>query len=179
MAQTEMAVRDTTATDDLQLVLFELGDETYGVRVLMVEEIIRYQDITAVPHAPEFVRGVLNLRGRIIPVLDLRERFRMPSAEATRDTRIVVVEAAGTTVGLIVDSVDEVRNLPQDSIEPPSPIVTTVDSDFLLGVGRLPEADGEQRLVILLDLDRVTTLEETQALQALGEETADTSDERN
>jgi len=179
MAQTDMAVRETAATDDLQLVLFELGGEAYGVPVLVVEEIIRYQDITAVPHAPEFVKGVINLRGRIIPVLDLRERFRMPSAEAARETRIVVVEAAGATVGLIVDSVDEVRNLPQDSIEPPSPIVTTVDSDFLLGVGRLPEGDGEQRLVILLDLDRVTTFEETAALQALGEKASDTSAESN
>jgi len=153
---------------EVQLVVFGLADESYGVHVLAVEEIIRLQEITAIPHAPDFVEGVINLRGRVIPVLDLRKRFGLPPAEATKSTRIVVVEASGMTVGLVVDSVDEVRNLPTDTIEPPSPIVTTVDSDFLMGVGKLPAGGGQEQLVILLDLDRVTSVAERQALSALG-----------
>lgn len=153
---------------EVQLVVFGLADESYGVHVLAVEEIIRLQEITAIPHAPDFVEGVINLRGRVIPVLDLRKRFGLPTAEATKSTRIVVVEASGMTVGLVVDSVDEVRNLPTDTIEPPSPIVTTVDSDFLMGVGKLPAGGGKEQLVILLDLDRVTSVAERQALSALG-----------
>lgn len=153
---------------EVQLVVFGLADESYGVHVLAVEEIIRLQEITAIPHAPDFVEGVINLRGRVIPVLDLRKRFGLPPAEATKSTRIVVVEASGMTVGLVVDSVDEVRNLPTETIEPPSPIVTTVDSDFLMGVGKLPAGGGQEQLVILLDLDRVTSVAERQALSALG-----------
>jgi len=153
---------------EVQLVVFGLADESYGVHVLAVEEIIRLQEITAIPHAPAFVEGVINLRGRVIPVLDLRKRFGLPPTEATKSTRIVVVEASGMTVGLVVDSVDEVRNLPTDTIEPPSPIVTTVDSDFLMGVGKLPAGGGQEQLVILLDLDRVTSVAERQALSALG-----------
>jgi len=91
---------------EVQLVVFGLADESYGVHVLAVEEIIRLQEITAIPHAPAFVEGVINLRGRVIPVLDLRKRFGLPPTEATKSTRIVVVEASGMTVGLVVDSVD-------------------------------------------------------------------------
>ena len=147
---------------------FALGPEEFGLEILKVREIIGYMDITAIPQTPEHVRGVVNLRGQVIPVVDLRKRFGLPPTEATKSTRIVVVEASGMTVGLVVDSVDEVRNLPTDTIEPPSPIVTTVDSDFLMGVGKLPAGGGQEQLVILLDLDRVTSVAERQALSALG-----------
>lgn len=160
------------SNDEIQLVVFALADEAYGVEVLKVEEIIRYQEITAIPHAPEFVKGVTNLRGRIVPIVDLRDRFGLAVTDVTKATRIVVVEASSTTVGLIVDSVDEVRNLPVKSIEPPSPIVTTVDSDFLTGVGKLSTADGKQQLIILLDLNRIVADHEVAALPPGADEPA-------
>jgi purine-binding chemotaxis protein CheW len=167
--ETRLAVRGGAGGDEAQLVLFDLDGGVYGVPVLAVEEIIRYQAITTVPHAPAFVQGVTNLRGRIIPVIDLRERFGLPRQEATTATRIVVVETSGMTVGLTVDSVDEVCTITDDNIQPPSPIVTTVASEFLMGVGRLPTHGGGQQLVVLLDLDRITTVEQREAIAAVSE----------
>jgi len=165
--------------DDVQLVVFKLADEMYGVHVLAVEEIIRYQEVTSIPHAPPAVEGVINLRGRIIPVLDLRKRFGLPPAERAKGTRIVVVEASGLTVGLVVDAVDEVRNLPTDTIEPPSPIITTVHSEFVMGVGKLTGDGDTQQLVILLDLDRVAVTVEADAMAALpkGEDSGNSDEE--
>jgi purine-binding chemotaxis protein CheW len=150
--------------DEIQLVLFTIAEEVYAVPVLTVEEIIRYQPITAVPRAPEFVKGVLDLRGRVIPVVDLRERLGLPPSTATSATRIVVMEAAGSTVGLVVDSVDEVRTIGTSEVQPPSAAITTAESEFLVGVGRLSDGPGAQQLVILLDADRVMTFEQRSAL---------------
>lgn len=157
MARERAKDTDQGSNAEIQLVVFALADEAYGVEVLSVEEIIRYQEITAIPHAPSFVKGIINLRGRIIPIVDLRGRFGLAVGDITKATRIVVIEANATTVGLIVDSVDEVRNLPVKSIEPPSPIVTTVSSEFLTGIGKLSAANGKTQLIILLDLDRVVS----------------------
>ena len=138
-----------------QLVVFDLAHEHYGVDISAVEGIIKMQAITAVPRAPQFVEGVTNLRGKILPVIDLRKRFGLSSEEATKDTRIVVVEipataseagATGATVGIVVDGVSEVLRVSQEAIEPPSPIVTTVDSAFIRGIAKV-----DDRLVILLD----------------------------
>lgn len=136
--------------DERQLVVFELGAELYGVEISRVHEIIRLQTITRVPRSPSFVEGVINLRGRVIPVVDLRRRFGLPTAEHTRATRIVVVEIGDQVVGVIVDAVSEVLHVSDATIEPPSPVVTGVESDYIHGIAKLPE-----RLVILLDLDRV------------------------
>jgi purine-binding chemotaxis protein CheW len=133
-----------------QLVVFELADESYGVEISRVQEIDRMQQITVVPQAPVFVEGVINLRGRITPVVDTRMRFGLPKADVTPLTRIVVVKAGEEWVGLVVDAVSEVLRVPVDSIEPPSAMVTTADSAYLRGIAKL-----EQRLIILLDLDRV------------------------
>lgn len=136
-----------------QLVVFDLAHEHYGVDIAAVEGIIKMQAITVVPRAPQFVEGVTNLRGKVLPVIDLRKRFGLPPAEDSREMRIVVVEMNGLTVGIIVDAVSEVLRVNADSIEPPSPIVTTVDSAFIRGIAKL-----EERLVILLDLSKVLTL---------------------
>lgn len=145
-----------------QLVVFELANERYGVNITTVESIIKLQTITAVPQAPQFVKGVTNLRGVVLPVIDLRQRFGLPQTESTKDTRIVVVEMDGGTVGMIVDAVAEVLRVPDEAIEPPSPLVVTVDSTFIAGIAKLNE-----QLVIMLDLDKVLTAQEQGELNAV------------
>lgn len=138
-----------------QLVVFELSNEHYGVNISAVESIIKMQTITVVPHAPSFVEGVTNLRGTVLPVIDLRKRFGLALTEHGKETRIVVVDIDGVKVGMIVDGVSEVLSVSDDQIEPPSPIVTTVDSAFIRGIAKL-----EERLIIMLDLAKVLSVTE-------------------
>ncbi|MDN5346725.1 MAG: purine-binding chemotaxis protein CheW [Clostridia bacterium] len=152
--------REKRGAGEIQLVVFQLAGETYGVDIGNVHEIIRMQPITDVPRAPEFVEGVINLRGRIIPVIDLHKRFGLPPAEETGSTRIMVVEVAGMTVGMIVDSVSEVLRLPAENIEPPPPMISGVDVAYLRGVGKWGE-----KLIILLDLNRVLKESEQRQLK--------------
>jgi len=150
----------TTTTADLQVVCFELGAERYGLDIARVYEIIRHQPITAVPSAPPFVEGVINLRGRIVPIVDLRARFGLGRTEATRSSRIMVVDA-GVMVGLVVDGVSEVLMVPPDAIEPTPELATGIDAGYLRGIARIDE-----RLVILLELTRLFAIEEQTALAA-------------
>ena len=145
-----------------QLVVFDLANEHYGLDIGTVESIIKMQPITAVPRAPSFVEGVTNLRGAVLPVIDLRRRFGLPAQEETKDTRIVVVEMNDSTVGMVVDGVSEVLRVAEEAIEPPSPIVTTVDSAFITGIAKV-----EDRLIILLDMAKVLNGEEQADLQTL------------
>jgi len=145
-----------------QLVVFELAKEHYGLDIAAVESIIKIQSITAVPHAPSFVEGVTNLRGTVLPVIDLRTRFGLPEAEATRDTRIVVVDVDSTKVGMIVDAVTEMLRVPQEAIEPPSPLVVTSTSAFITGIAKVND-----QLVILVDLGKVLSVEEKTELRAV------------
>jgi purine-binding chemotaxis protein CheW len=156
----ESAVGPAASGEERQLVVFQLGAELYGVDIARVHEIIRLQSITRVPRAPSFVEGVINLRGKVIPVVDLRRRFGLPTTEHTRATRTVVVEIGDQVVGIIVDSVSEVLRVSTSTIEPPSPVVAGIDSEYLHGIAKLPE-----RLVILLDLDRVLAREERRAIE--------------
>ncbi len=145
---------DTLETEK-QLVVFDLADEGYGVDIGSVREIIRMQEITRVPRAPDFVEGVINLRGRVIPVIDLRKRFGFNIADLTKDTRIVVVDIGGRDIGVVVDAVTEVLRLSADKVEPASSVITTSDSEYLLGIAKL-----EGRLIILLDLQQaLSTME--------------------
>lgn len=145
-----------------QLVVFELSNECYGVDIATVESIIKPQSITAVPFAPPFVEGVINLRGVVLPVIDLRKRFGLPLTEANRNTRVVIVEIEGLTVGMIVDAVTEVLRVAEEAIEPPSPLMMTVDSAFITGIAKVGA-----RLVILLDLAKVLSRQEITELQVL------------
>lgn len=145
-----------------QLVVFDLNGEHYGLEIAAVESIIKMQAITVVPQAPAFVEGVTNLRGKVLPVIDLRRRFGLEVETATKATRIVVVEMSGLTVGMVVDGVSEVLHINSDTIEPPSPIMTTVDSAFIRGIAKVA-----QRLVILLDLAKVLSLSEQNTLTAI------------
>lgn len=132
-----------------QLVVFDLGGEHYGVDIGTVREIILMQDITHVPNTPESIEGVINLRGRIVPVVDLRKRFGLTAGELTKDSRIVVVDIGQVDIGVIVDAVAEVLRIPANSIEPASLVITTSDSYYLEGIANLGE-----RLIIILDLSK-------------------------
>ncbi|MBI5468350.1 MAG: chemotaxis protein CheW [Deltaproteobacteria bacterium] len=151
--------KDFDSKEVLQLVTFRLGNEEFSLDILKVQEIIRHMDLTRVPKTPEFVDGVINLRGRVIPVLDLRKRFGLPKDENTNETRIIVVDVDNRTVGLKVDAVSEVLRLPADTVEPPPAIITGVESEYIKGVGKL---DG--RLLILLDVAKILTCTERDAL---------------
>ncbi len=148
--------------DMLQLVSFKLGDEEFGVDIMQVQEIIRMQNITSVPNAPDFVEGVINLRGRVIPIIDLRKRFGLEQKDHDKATRIIVVKVDEITVGLVVDEVSEVLRIPKETVEPPPPIVAGVESEYISGVGKL-----EDRLLILLDLSKTLSKEEKASLEML------------
>jgi purine-binding chemotaxis protein CheW len=147
------------AFDERQYVSFILADEEYGVPILKVQEIIRYTKLTRVPQSSEFIEGVLNLRGRVIPVLDLRKRFALAQGERDRNSRIVVVEVDNRTVGMIVDGVSEVLQINRGDIEPPPPLGARVKTEFIEGMGKVGD-----RLMILLDIDRILSTEEKVAL---------------
>jgi len=157
-------VEEATVADVLQLVSFNLGTEEFGVDIGMVQEIVRMPEITRVPRTPEFVEGVVNLRGKIIPVVDLRKRFRLPVTENTKSTRIIIVTMNGRTVGMIVDGVSEVRRISADSVEPtPEMVASAIDAAYLKGIAKL-----EGRLLILLDLNLVLNQEEQKQLTSVG-----------
>jgi purine-binding chemotaxis protein CheW len=147
--------------EEVQLVVFKLGEEEYGVDVSQVREIVKLMPITRIPRAPSFVEGVINLRGQITTIIDLRKRFGVEKSGG--DERcIMVTELESNVVGMIVDSVSEVLRLPTENIDPTPPMVMTkISADFLKGVGKL---DG--RLIILLDLGRILTEEEVSQLES-------------
>lgn len=143
----------------IQLVTFSIGDEEFGVDILKVQEIIRTMEITKVPKAPPFVEGVINLRGNVIPIIDLRKRFGLDTREHDKHTRIIVIEIHNMIVGFVVDAVSEVLRIPANTVEPPPPVVSGLESEYISGVGKL-----EDRLLILLDLDRLLSGEEKNTL---------------
>lgn len=135
---------------ELQVVGFRIGRETFGLPISMVREIIRVPDITAVPNAPAYIEGVINLRGRIIPVVDLRKRFGEKSFEPNKKNRVVVVELETRAIGLIVNSASEVLRISPSDIEEPNNVFHEGELDYITGVGKL-----KGRLVLLLDLNRI------------------------
>lgn len=146
----------------LQLVTFSIGEEEFGVNILKVQEIIRTMEITKVPRSPEFVEGVINLRGKVIPIIDLRRRFGLASKAGDKDTRIIVIEINSVIVGFVVDAVSEVLRIPAGTVEPPPPVVAGVESDYISGVGQLKD-----RLLIMLDLDRLLSTEDLDMLSSM------------
>jgi purine-binding chemotaxis protein CheW len=144
---------------NLQVVGFKIGKEFFGVEIGSVQEIVRVPDITQVPETPAFVEGVINLRGKIVPVIDLRKRLRLGKADRQRSNRVLIVEQGKRIVGLIVDSASEVLRLSGDAIEPPPDMITGVGVEYITGVGRL----GDQ-IIILLDLTKILDVRETARL---------------
>ncbi|MBD3408980.1 MAG: chemotaxis protein CheW [Ignavibacteriales bacterium] len=149
----------------LQLVSFNIGEEEFGVDILRVQEINKMTKVTRVPNAPDFVEGIINLRGKVIPIIDLRTRLNMAKKEEDKDTRIVVVELGGDTIGFVVDAVSEVLRISRDVTEPPPPIVAGVQSRFITAVAKL-----EDRLLILLDLEAIFSDEEREELRSFESE---------
>ncbi len=148
------------SSDLLQLVSFMIGSEEFGVNILYVQEINRMLQITKVPNAPYFVDGVVNLRGRVIPVIDLRTKLGIERKEHDKNTRIVVVEVDGKTAGFIVDAVKEVLRIPEGITEPPPEIVSGMNSEFIMAVAKL-----EDRLITLIDLEKVLSNSEKKKLK--------------
>jgi purine-binding chemotaxis protein CheW len=148
----------TENAGSMQLVSFRLAQEEYGIEITRVQEIILMGDITRIPQTPDYVKGLINLRNTVIPVVDLRLRFGIPSQEPTDETRIMVVNMAGKTIGVIVDAVSEVLRISGDQISPPPPTVTGLDRDYLNGLVNL-----ENRLLILLNIDKMLGEEESAA----------------
>jgi purine-binding chemotaxis protein CheW len=135
---------------DHQVVGFRIGNETYGVRIASVREIVRVPEITSVPNAPEAIEGVINLRGKIIPVMDLRKRFGDKDVKSDKRNRILVVELENKLLGLIVTSASEVLKIPPSEIESPGTVFAEGESSYVTGVGKL-----KGRLVIILDIARL------------------------
>ena len=140
-----------TLEDILQLVSFNVGNEEFGVDILKVQEINRIMEITEVPNSPHYIEGVVNLRGRVIPVINLRAKLGMPSIEYDNNTRIIVVELNGNIVGFIVDKVSEVLRIPKSITEVPPEMALGINTDYITSVAKL-----DARLLILIDLEKVT-----------------------
>jgi len=136
-------------TNEQQTVVFRMGEESYGIDIFRVHEIIRMREITPIPRTDSHIRGLVNLRGNTIPVVDLSTRLNLPAAEETDSTRIIVVESENGNIGIIVDAVTEVITLSNDQIEATPALVTDIATDFVYAVARR-----EENLVTLLDLDK-------------------------
>jgi len=145
--------------DFLQVVSFNLHGEEYAVEITKVKEIILLEGVTRVPQMPDFIEGIINLRGNVIPVIDLRKRFGLPCPEPDDHTRIVVTRMGDRIVGLIVDSVSQVMKIPQSNIQDPPDTIAGLAGEYLTGVGKIDE-----RLIILLDIEKIMSADEMQSL---------------
>jgi purine-binding chemotaxis protein CheW len=145
----------------LQLVTFSLGNEEYAMDILKVQEINRMVEITPVPNSPVFLEGVINLRGKVIPVVTLRKKFGLSIKANDEQSRIMILDIQGITTGLVVDSVSEVLRISADTVEPPPPMATNISAEFIKGIAKL-----EKRLIILLDIDKLLGRAESRELAA-------------
>ena len=151
LTEATVAMRNrSNTTGSMQLVSFKLGDETYGIEITKIREIILVGEITCVPETPHYIKGLINLRSSVIPVIDLRARFSLPENELTQDSRIMVLNVGRRTIGIMVDSVNEVLRVSEEQISPAPPTVTSLGNQYMTGLVRL-----ENQLLILLDVDRL------------------------
>ena len=148
------AEKKESPTYEGQFLTFTLNSEEYGIEILKVREIIGVMDITTVPQTPEFMKGVINLRGTVIPVVDLRLKFSMPEEEHTQETCVIVVETNSSQVGIMVDSVSEVLNIQNGEIEETPSFGQGIDTDFIMGLGKVKE-----RIIILLNIEQILSSE--------------------
>jgi len=144
----------------LKLVGFFLGTEEYAVDILRIKEIKLMQEITSVPKSPDFVEGVINLRGDIIPIIDLKKKLSLGKAAIDEETKIIVVEIEGKLVGMIVDEVSEVIEIEDTKLAPPPSIIAGIEGEYLKGVGKM-----DDKLLILLDITKILTSEEKMHLK--------------
>ncbi len=151
----------------IQMVVFSIGKELYGVGIDAVHEIVKVPDITEVPDAPAFLEGVINLRGKIIPVVDLRKRMRLDSKEKTKTSRVLITENEGRLVGLLVDAVSEVLKIQPESVEAPPEMISSIGVQYITGVAKV-----QGRLIILLDLKRVLSVDDMSTIGSAAEQPA-------
>ncbi|WP_094545784.1 chemotaxis protein CheW [Petroclostridium xylanilyticum] len=164
-AMVQLDEEDEELLDETQLVIFKLGDEEYGVNIMQVKEIIRMAAINKVPQVPQFVEGIISLRGEILPIIDLREKFGIPKKEKGRSTRILVINLDSTTIGGIVDEVTEVLRIQNSAIKPSPQVIKGMNSDYLLGIGQIGG-----RIIILLDMARILNTSEVIRIKEIAEE---------
>ncbi len=170
MVAQSMQVNETAQSGmprEQQLVLFQLENEDYGVDIYSVQRLIQIPEITPVPRAPKFVAGVIEVRGDIIPVINLKSRFGFQNTDVDRNGRVIITEIGDQIVGFLVDAISEVTRIAEGDIEPPSRIVSDVDSEFIAGVGKQVK-DEHTRLIIILDLEMVLDGGERSVLESLG-----------
>jgi purine-binding chemotaxis protein CheW len=156
--------KDTSAIDG-KFLTFILGNEVYGIEILKAREIIGLMDITTVPQTPEYMKGVINLRGKVIPVIDLRLKFGMPEEEHTQETCVIVVEVNNTSLGIIVDSVSEVSDINGGEIEDAPSFGQGIDTSFIMALGKVKD-----KIIILLDIEAVLSSEELEMVGELAKE---------
>ncbi len=159
------AVATKTKATEGKFLTFVLNDEVYGIEILKVREIIGLMDITNVPQTPDYMKGVINLRGKVIPVIDLRLKFSMPEGVHTQETCTIVVEVDNTSIGIIVDNVSEVMEIKGDEIENAPQFGRGIDTDFIMGLGKTKET-----IVILLDIAKVLSAEEMAIVEEMARE---------
>ncbi len=153
---------ESEVANDLKVIVFQLKEEEYGVPVQQVLSIERMQHITRVPSTPEFVKGVINLRGVVTPIIDLRSRFDLEETEYGDSTRIIIVTVGEMEVGLIVDAANDVIDIDEGRLEPPPQVIGAVEAEYLKGVAKL-----EKRLLVILNLDKVLNDEEVDELKTI------------
>jgi len=152
---------------NLQLVVFNIGKELYGVGIESVHEIVKVPDITEVPDAPAFLKGVINLRGKIVPVVDLRTRMKLDGKEKTKSSRVLITENDGRLVGLLVDAVSEVLKVNPEAVEAPPEMISSVGVEYITGVAKV-----EGSLIILLNLKKVFSVEDMKKVSTTVEHAA-------
>ncbi len=159
-----LADRKETSAHAGKYLTFVSGNEVYGIEILRVREIIGVMSITTVPQTPDYMKGVINLRGKVIPVIDLRLKFSMQEVEHTQETCVIVVEVNNTQIGIIVDSVSEVVDISGSEIEETPPFGQGIDTSFMMGMGKIKE-----KIIILLNIEMVLSSEELELVKQIGE----------
>lgn len=150
--------------DSQQFLVFSLGDEEYAIDILKVQEILGYENVTRIANAPDFIKGVTNLRGIIVPIVDLRIKFNLDKVEYDGQTVVIVVNVSDRIVGIVVDSVSDVMTLTPDQIKPAPELGVAMSSDFLKGLGSL-----ENRMLVLVDIDKLLTSKEMALVEQVAE----------
>lgn len=162
-SENDKSVSHTSGSSEiLQLVSFNIGEEEFGVDILKVKEINRMSQITKVPNAPAFVEGIINLRGKVIPIIDLRKKLGLTKKDSDNHTRIMIIELDDQTIGFIVDNVNEVLRISKSVTEEPPRMVSGIDSQYITSIGKL-----EDRMLILLDLGKILVDHEKELVESL------------
>lgn len=146
-----------------QYVVFKLGKEKYGIDIMNVKEIGPYQESVRVPNTPDFIEGIINFRGKVIPIINLKKRFKLEDKGITNDTRIIIINLEQKQVGFVVDEASQTVRLDDKDIDPTPEIISSVDRRYITGVGKL----GENRLLILIDLEKVLSDEEKEKIEGM------------